>query len=202
MRHLAIALIAATALLTLPSAVAQQSATALTIEADDGDTCIEGQAANCFHVMEGSLDDLETGMLVNITLVNVGDNPHNIYVTEEENADTDTRDTSTDDAIGGSDTIDPGEETQFMFTIPDETESLYLWCDVGPHEVLGMYLTTDVEQVENDGGDQNGEEDTRDPADDGDDEQDPDGDEEQGIPFPGLVPIVGTLALAAATKRR
>lgn len=201
MRYVAVALIAVAALLTLPVAVAQQSATALTIEADDGDTCIEGQAANCFHVVEGSLDDLETGILVNITLVNVGDNPHNLYVTEEENADTDTRDTSADDAIAGSDTIDPGEETQFTFTIPDDAESLYLWCDVGPHELLGMYLTTDVEQAPPEDP-QDEEDDQDDQTPDGNEDEETDGDEEQGIPHPGLPIILSVLTLTAAAKRR
>lgn len=198
MRALAIALIAAAALLTIPAALAQQPTTALTIEADDGDTCLESQAADCFHVVEGSPDDLETGMLVNITLENVGDNPHNIYVTDEENADTDTRDTSPDDAIAGSDTIDPGEETQFMFTIPDDTEGLYFWCDVGPHEALGMHLTTDVEQAP--------PEDPRDDQDDqppdGDEGEETDGDEEQGIPYPGPTVLLTILTLAAMVKRR
>ncbi len=187
-------LLAAT--LMLAPAQAQQADLTLTLEADDADGCLDQQALDCFRIADGSLDTLQTGMLVHITLQNVGDNPHNVYVTPQSSADTDTRDTNPDDAINGSETIDPGEETTLVFTVPDDAEGLYLWCEVGTHEAFGMYLTADIEQAPD------GDDDPDDGADqEPDDGETPEGDsdEAQSVPAPTLAPVLALIMALAAT---
>lgn len=174
----------------------------VTLEADDGDTCLDQQAVDCFRVANGSLDGFEQGMRVHLTVENVGDNPHNAYVTEQANADNQTRDTSGDDAINGTDTADPGNTVEMAFTVPEDAEGLYLWCEVSGHEAAGMYLTADVAEASGSGDGNGTGSETGGEDDEGAD--DPDGDDgSQMIPAPGagLLGLAG-LAAALAVRRR
>lgn len=172
----------------------------LTIEADDGDSCASDQKIDCFRVTNGSLDAFVQGMRVHVMLENVGDNPHNIYVTTSDQADGNNVDTPADAAINNSDTIDPGQSTNLTFTVPEDASGLYFWCDVGGHETLGMWLEASVEEAPEAG---NGTEE----ADGGNDSSMSDGagdgeDDGNMIPAPGLAVVALASALAAATRRR
>lgn len=172
----------------------------LTLEADDGESCTSDQKIDCFRVTNGSLDGFVQGMRVHVMLENVGDNPHNVYVTTSDQADDNNVDTPADAAINDSDTIDPGQSTNLTFTVPEDASGLYLWCEVGGHETLGMWLESSVEEAP-EAGNGTGE------TDGGDDSNMSDGDsdgEDDGnmIPAPGLAIVGLAAAIGAATRRR
>lgn len=204
----ALPVLATVALLALAGAA--QAAPAdkhIEMEADDGDGCLQEAKNDCFRVVNGtSLDGIEQGMLVHVVLENVGDSPHNVHVTESTNADDNNIDTSADDAINASDTVDPGETTDLMFAVPADGEGLYFWCDVGTHEATGMWLETDVAEPEDPGaGDEDGNE-TGEQANEtaGEDEEEDSGDDVgRFLPAPGPVAtIAATLAGVLAVRRR
>lgn len=193
---LALALVALLAL-----AGAAQAAPAdkhIELEADDGDGCLQEGNNDCFRVVNGtSLDGIEQGMLVHVVLENVGDSPHNVYVTESANADENNVDTAADDAINNSDTIDPGETTDLMFAVPADGEGLYFWCDVGTHEAMGMWLETDVAEAEDPGAGGESDDGTGEEANGTDGEDEDDGDD-VGRFLPGPGPIATIVASIAA----
>lgn len=170
----------------------------VTLEADDGDGCASDQKVDCFRVTNGSLDGFVQGMRVHVMLENVGDNPHNVYVTTSDEADENNVDTPADAAINNSDTIDPGESTNLTFTVPGDASGLYFWCDVDGHETLGMWLDASVSSApadDEDGTDGEANESGSNTSDgDGEDDGNP-------IPAPGLAILGLAGALAAAMRR-
>ncbi|PSG98360.1 hypothetical protein BRD56_00005 [Thermoplasmatales archaeon SW_10_69_26] len=123
----------------------------LVVEADNGQGCKDVDKNDCYRVTEGSLEGFVPGMDVHIILENVGSADHNLFVTEQANADENNADTAAEDAINGSETIAQGETTNLTFTVPDDAEGLYFWCDVDTHEPLGMWMEAQVateQQVE------------------------------------------------------
>lgn len=169
----------------------------LTLEADDGQGCTSDQKADCFHVTNGSLDGFERGMRVHIKLENVGDNPHNVFAAKGSDADSNNVDTGSDAAINGSETIDSGESTNLTFTIPDDAEGLYLWCEVQGHETLGMWLEATVEPATN-GTDGNA---TGEDGANGTDGNMTGEDDENGMPAPSAL-VLTAATLAALARRR
>lgn len=171
------------------------------LEADDGDSCLSDQKADCFRVTNGSLEGLEQGMRIHLKLENVGSAPHNAYVTQSSNADENHVDTPADAAINSTETIDPEGNTSMVFQIPDDAGGLYIWCDVGNHETAGMWLNASVEEAS----DGEGNESEQDP-DEGDNGTDGAGgdDGDSAIPSPGPVAtlVAGVLALAIRRKAK
>jgi uncharacterized cupredoxin-like copper-binding protein len=166
----------------------------VTLEADDGESCLDQDALDCFREINDTLEGVPQGATVHLTVENVGDNPHNAYATEQASADEDTRDTSADDAINGTDTADPGSTVEMTFEVPDDADGLYVWCDVQGHEAAGMYLTADVENATAEG---NGTDNGGQPVDD--EGQAPDG----GSAVPGpSAPVAALVAALAARARR
>lgn len=168
----------------------------VTLEADDGQSCTSDQKVDCFRVTNGSLDGFVQGMRVHVMLENVGDNPHNAYVTTSSEADSNHADTPADAAINNSDTIDPGQSTNLTFTVPEDASGLYFWCDVGGHETLGMWLESSVEEAPAQDGNDTGE-----PTGNGTNASD-DGGDGNMIPAPGLAIVGLAAAIVAATRRR
>lgn len=180
------------------------------LEADDGTGCLQEGKNDCFRVTnDTTLDGFAQGDLVHVVLENVGDNPHNVYATETANADENNLDTAADDAINGTETVEPGETTDMMLEVPGEAQGLYFWCDVGTHEAMGMWLEADVAEAEDPGED--------DPGHDHDDHEHGDGDAEEGggedgsgddvgrfLPAPGSLAtlVAGLGAVLAARARR
>lgn len=119
----------------------------IALEADDGQGCVSEAKNDCYHVVNGTLEGFEQGMVVHVELTNAGSAPHNVYVTESANADPNNVDTSGDDAINGTDTISEGEETGMMFQVPEDAGGLYFWCEIDGHETLGMWLEADVAEI-------------------------------------------------------
>lgn len=171
----------------------------LTLEADDGESCTSDQKVDCFRVTNGSLDGFVQGMRVHVMLENVGDNPHNLYVTTSDQADGNNVDTPADAAINNSDTLDPGQSTNLTFTVPEDASGLYFWCDIDGHETLGMWLNASVEEAQAQGGNDTNASTGTDGTNASDDDMEDDG---NTIPAPGLAVVGLAGALAAATRRR
>lgn len=177
----------------------------VTLEGDNGEGCLDQQKNDCFRVVNGSMDGFVAGMRIHLTLVNVGSAPHNVYVTEEANADQLRIDTAGDDAINNTATIDPDANASTIFDVPDDAEGLYFWCDIDGHEAGGMWITASVEQPvdEPPEGGTGGANDTGNDSDG--DAGGSDGDDESAVPAPGGVAVVATVvstALVAASRRR
>lgn len=206
MRRALLALAIAALLAWAPVAQAAPSDKHIEIEADDGEGCVQEAKNDCFRVVNGtSLDGIEQGMLVHVVVENVGDAAHNLYVTEEANADENNLDTASDDAINGSDTIDPGETTDLLFAVPADGEGLYFWCDVGPHEAMGMWLETDVAEAQNTTDDGGGSEDEggNETTDEGADGTEGGDDPGRFLPAPGpIAALVAALGAALLVRRR
>lgn len=164
-----------------PSAAQDGQTVEMTITAMEtgcGDTtyCWEVEANGAF----------QPGDTLEITVVNPGSNTqqHNLYIMdgtpEQEGGGSEA-----DDASWNTEMISPGEEASLTVEVPEDTEALYFWCEVGGHENLGMYGTLSAGQ---DGGDGTGT----------------GGDGQSSSPGLGLVAALAGLALAAfvAARRR
>lgn len=179
------------------------------VEADNGQGCLGDLKTDCYRVTNGDLDGFEQGGTVHVMLTNVGDTGHNMFVTTQANADSNNVDTSADDAINGTKTIDAGASTNLTFTIPDDAEGLYFWCDVQTHEAGGMWLEADVSEAtaddsSDDGndGDQTGSDDQNGDTDGADGGSGDGEDEPSGVPGFGLAAtIVVALGLAGLRRR-
>lgn len=198
-RGLALAALAVLILLAPTGAAVTQ----VTMAAQEGPDCpTTEQKLYCLTVTEGQLDGVQQGELVQLSLINEGQAPHNVYVTTADNADTGTRDTPADAAFANTSTIGEGEETNASFTVPSDAEALYLWCEVGNHEALGMWIEVSVEPAQDAG---NGTDDDGGgvgDAGDGDDrEQAPDEDTD-GIPVPPWAPLVALLGALLVGRSR
>lgn len=169
------------------------------LEADDGESCAAESKVDCFRVVnDTSLDGIEQGDVVHVVVRNVGSNPHNVYVTEAANADDNNVDTSGEDAINSSDTIDPDQETDLTFQVPGEAEGLYFWCDVGSHETLGMWLETSVSEASGeDTGEDTGSGDDNTTGEDTGSDDEEDDDVGRFLPAPG--PVAALAASLVAT---
>lgn len=122
--------------LSLPAATGQPSLT-LEIHAQ-GDDCPDGEAF-CFTVQRGSLEALEPGTEVTIALENRDSSMHNLYVAPLEDANP-NRDTDPDHALAGTRDLPEGGQDRITLTAPEDAQGLYLWCEIGAHERLGMIL--------------------------------------------------------------
>lgn len=143
-------------------------------------TCEE--ATFCFDVRQGDVASIQEGDEVELTLENRQGNPHNVHVTEADNADV-GGDTSAEDAFASTETIGENEEDTITFTAPADGDALYFWCDVGSHEASGLYLQAQAQ----DGG--------------GDDAVDG-GEDGNGAPGPGTLAVLAATVLAFALARR
>lgn len=178
MRWLPPCLIAALFLVSLVPTAHAQPDVSLTIEAyDDADEC-EGDRSYCYEVEEGSVDAIEPGASVEITLVNEGSIEHELVVTPLSAADPDRSDTDESDGIDEIEPIGPGERATETFEIPEDADGVYLWCDIGAHEQLGMWIAHGFAEQDGNGA----------PGEDG-----------NGAP---LAPWIALLALAVAGFRR
>lgn len=139
MRLMLVASLILIPLALLPSATAQAD-TSLVIEAYDQDGECPGERTYCYEIEEGSLDAIAPGSSVEITLVNEGEIEHELAVAPLEAADPDREQTSESDSIGEIPPIEPGERETATFEIPENATGVYLWCDIGAHESLGMWL--------------------------------------------------------------
>lgn len=194
--HVALTALAALVLLAPTGAAFTQ----VTLAAQEGPDCpTADQKLYCLTVTEGQLDGVQQGELIQISLINEGEAPHNAYVTTADNADTDTRDTAADDAFANTSTIGGGEETNASFTVPSDAESLYIWCEIDNHEIMGMWIEVSVDPAPEAGnGTEEGADDgAGDTGEDEDREQAPDEDSD-GIPVPSwaaLVALLGALLI-------
>lgn len=141
--HVALALLVA-GLLPLGVAGAQEGTDQMTVVAHESGC--EGDRDFCFEVTEGDPGELSAGDEVEVTLRNPSENPssHNLYVTTPDQADEEDRDTPEDAAIENTTTVEPGAETTMTFTVPDDADGLYWWCEISGHESLGMWLESAV----------------------------------------------------------
>lgn len=107
---------------------------------DDPDDCTDDRYM-CLTVVDGSLEALEPGASVNLTLRNEGTTHHNAYVTTAAKADPDHEDTPGDARFAGTrEEVESGETASVEFTVPEDAEGAYIWCDVTGHETSGMWL--------------------------------------------------------------
>lgn len=199
-RRLALILtIATVALLLVP---ASSAFTQVTVAARESPECPpSSQRIYCLTVTDGQLEGVTQGEAVRLTLVNQGQADHNAYIALGADADEMTRDTPADAAFANTSTIASGQQTNASFVVPDDAESLYLWCEIGTHEPLGMWLEVTVEAAEGAG---NG---TSDDGADGNGTGDGDGREEspeepEGVPVPAWAPLVALIGAVAVARAR
>ncbi len=178
---------------------AAQAFTEVTVAAREAPECPPGeQKIYCLTVIDGQLDGVRQGEAVALTLINQGQAPHNAYVTLGAQADTSTRETPADAAFANTTTISPGEQTNVSFIVPEDAESLYLWCEVSNHERLGMWLEVTVEPAQGPG---NGTDDGQ-AGNTTDDREQPPETEPEGVPLPTWAPLAGLLAGAIVARAR
>lgn len=180
---LGLAAVAVVAFLAAPAA-AQDADVMITIEARE---ICDGDQALCLVVTEGDLESVAPGDQVEVTYRNTGNLSHNLYVIESENADAGHSDTSSDEAVAGTDgMVAPGDEATVTFTAPEEADGLYYWCDVTGHEEQGMWLEAEYAMGANET----------------DDEGDPFGGDESPTspegPTPSISVVFALAAVAAA----
>lgn len=144
MRTLAIIGMLAVGLLALaPGANAHLDAVHLNVEARE-DGCA-GAREFCFELTSGNLDDIGPGTQVEVFFRNQGSTGHQFWVTTKANMDPSNHDTSTSNAIAGTqDPVAPGNQQTVTFTIPDDAKGFYFWCDIGQHESRGMWILHDI----------------------------------------------------------
>lgn len=183
----------------LLTAAGLASARTLVLEGTEAPACPLGKL-DCFLVVEGELDGLVPGEVVDVTLRSAGNAPHNVFVTTSDQATEDPRDTPASAAFASSETAGPGEEVNFAFTVPTDAEGLYLWCDVGNHETLGMYLTASIAGAAPEtGGDETDDAGNGTGAGNETGPTDPQGED---IPLPPLITLFALLAAVAVLRRR
>lgn len=201
-----IALLLVGASLAATTAAANPADKHLVLEADDGEGCqdnanvqVPPSQLDCYHVANGTLDGFEQGMRVHLMLENVGDNSHNVFAAKQADADSNHVDTPASAAINSSETIDPGASANLTFTIPDDAEGLYLWCDVQGHEAAGMWLEASVSAASNTTEESDETTGNETGTEDGADTQT----EEEGsaIPAPGALALATAVAGAALVRR-
>lgn len=131
-----------------PAAVAQDGTVTLTVEAKESG-CVE---TYCWE-FEGDTDAIDAGATVEITVRNPNSNSanHNFFIKEGSGAQGGTDPGS--DTLASTDDLAPGEEETLRFTVPDDVDELYYWCDVAGHESLGMFGSWSVSSDGTDGGD-------------------------------------------------
>lgn len=130
-------------LLLAPPAVAHEDAVHISVEARESNCT--GTRDLCFEVTQGNLDDIGPGTQVEVSFRNQGNTGHQFWATTKANADPSNQDTSTSSALGGTqDPVSPGNQATVTFTIPDDAEGFYFWCDVGNHEAQGMWILHDI----------------------------------------------------------
>jgi len=160
-------------------AVAHGGATELTFEASED--CPD--STYCFDLTNGSLEDIETGENIDVTVVNPEDNgrPHNLQVAPLDAASED-RETSKDEAGAGTENLEPGEQTSFEYFVPNGADGLYFWCSFGAHESQGMYVEAPFDGDSSDGSSSDGE--------------------QNGSPGAGVLGLLAAAGAALAIQRR
>ncbi len=148
-------LLAATLVLGLlalaPTVSAHEGSVHLMVEARE--SACTGTRTFCFEITQGNLDDIGPGTEVEVTFRNQGSVGHQFWATTKANADPTNQDTSTGTALGGTqDPVSPGASATVMFTIPDDAQGFYFWCDVGTHEAQGMWILHDITPADDAGG--------------------------------------------------
>lgn len=133
----------------------------------------------CFEVT-GPIEEAQPGGILDITFENPEQNiqDHNLYlalgseanVGEEESTEPRVAFDSTED-------ISPGNQTTLSAQIPEEAESVYLWCTIRAHETQGMNREVELAGTEDEGG-------------------------QNGSPGPGVLASLVALAGLAALRRR
>lgn len=175
----------------LPTALADEGTDGsgpvqLTLEArDDPDECSGDGQYMCLVVVDGSLEALQPGASVNLTLRNGGTTHHNAYVTTAAGADPDHEDTSADARFAGTrEEVESGETATVEFTVPEDAEGAYIWCDVTGHETSGMWLEVGFERSESQAS------------------EDEVPSEDQTVPGAGIVLTIAAAAGVAVVRRR
>lgn len=102
--------------------------------------CSQGKSL-CFEVTEGTITAIQPGANVTVTLKNPAENDvtHNVHVARLGDANESHEDTAKAAAFANTTTLRPGEEETITFTVPEDAEGTYLWCDVTGHERAGMW---------------------------------------------------------------
>lgn len=122
----------------LPSASAQADASLVVEAYDQEEECPEDRTY-CYEIESGSLDAVDAGSSLEITLVNEGEIDHELVVAPLELADPEREETSEEEGLGEIAPLEPGEQATATFEIPENATGVYLWCDIGAHEQLGMW---------------------------------------------------------------
>lgn len=112
----------------------------IVLEAGEGDDCPDG--SYCFDVTSGDLSKVTAGTDVQLTLENPSDNSlqHNAHVTRLAEADK-GGDTAGSAAYASTEDVSKGSSATINFTVPDNADITYIWCDIGAHEAGGMWIT-------------------------------------------------------------
>lgn len=157
----------------LAAPASAQNTTQITLEAreDCPDTTF------CFEVV-GDLEDVEPGDVLDITLENPAENlqEHNVHVAKASEANVgEEESTPSNRAFASSEDVSPGNETSLSTEIPDNAESIYLWCTIRAHETQGMFVEAELAGVE---------------------------EEANGSPGPGVLATLAAIAAVGGLARR
>lgn len=179
------------ATMALPPAAMADPSHQVHVTATAQESGCPGERTFCWETeMDGSIS---AGDNVKVTVVNPQESSseHDFFATwgayDQEHQDTEPG----NDSAGTNGSIAPGEETSFNFTVPDDAETLYYWCDISGHEQLGMYGTWNV--TASDGGHDHGDH----PHDDDTTDGGGSDDGQQSSPGVGLLAALAGLALVA-----
>lgn len=127
-----------------------QNTTQLTITARED--CAE--TTFCFEIT-GDLDNIQPGSILDITFENPSDNlqEHNVHLAlgSEANVGSDQA-TEARTAFASTEDLAPGNQTTLSAQIPEEAESVYLWCTIRAHEQQGMFREVELAGTQEGGG--------------------------------------------------
>lgn len=116
----------------------------INVVAPPGDQCPGGQDL-CLE-FGAETEPLAPGDRVDLAFFNDDDTSHTIMVTTGDQADGSHSDTPKSVALTSSGSVGGDEQSiENLFTVPEGTSSLYVWCDVSGHESAGMWLEVPVE---------------------------------------------------------
>lgn len=139
----------ALSLAAIPTVLAHDGPSVTVVAPSDGcpsgkDLCLE------FNTQPPAL---QPGDRVDLAFFNEDDTSHTVMITTGDQADSSHQDTPKSAALASTPSVAAGgSSTENLFTVPEGTSSLYVWCDVSGHEGAGMWLEVPIQGGETSNG--------------------------------------------------
>ncbi len=130
-------------LAALPTVLAHDGP-AINVVAPPSDQCPSGKDL-CLE-FGAETPPLAPGDRVDLAFFNDDERSHTVMVTTGDQADGSHSDTPKSAALTSTPSVAAGDQsTENLFTVPEGTSTLYVWCDVSGHEGSGMWLEVPVQ---------------------------------------------------------